>query len=75
MRVATDDEIAEVAFLTSYTARWSAILHALQYNYDTFTKVVHQISEHAKKGCQKVVSNIHSRSLSFFSHKIVEHIR
>jgi AhpD family alkylhydroperoxidase len=50
---ATDDEIAEVAFLASYTARWSAMLHALQYNYDTFTKEVHQISEHAKKTKRK----------------------
>jgi len=50
---ATDDEIAEVAFLASYTARWSAMLHALQYNYDTFTKEVHQISEHAKKAARK----------------------
>ncbi len=50
---ATDDEMAEVAFLASYTARWSAMLHALQYNYDTFTKEVHQINEHAKKAVRK----------------------
>jgi len=50
---ATDDEIAEVAFLASLTSRWSAMLHALQYNYDTFTKEVHQIGEHAKKTARK----------------------
>jgi AhpD family alkylhydroperoxidase len=50
---ATDKEIAEVAFLASFTARWSAMLHALQYDYDTFTKEVHQIGEHAKKAGRK----------------------
>jgi len=50
---ATDDEIAEVAFLASFTARWSAMLHALQYNYDTFMKEVRQIGEHAKKTAKK----------------------
>jgi len=50
---ATDKELAEVAFLASYTARWSAMLHALQYNYDTFMKEVHQIGEYAKKTAKK----------------------
>ena len=50
---ATDDEMAEVAFLASYTARWSAMLHALQYDYDTFSKEVHQIGEYAKKASKK----------------------
>ena len=50
---ATDKEIAEVAFLASFTARWSAMLHALQYNYDTFAKEVHQIGEHAGKMAKK----------------------
>jgi hypothetical protein len=54
---ATDDELAEVAFLASLTARWSAMLHALQYNYDTFTKEVHQIGEHAKKTAKKQNQN------------------
>ncbi len=53
MAGATDKEIAEVAFLASYTARWSSMLHALQYNYDTFSKEVHQIGEHAKKAAKK----------------------
>jgi len=50
---ATDKEMAEVAFLASFTARWSAMLHALQYNYDTFAKEVHQIGEHAGKMAKK----------------------
>jgi AhpD family alkylhydroperoxidase len=50
---ATDKEMAEVAFLASFTARWSAMLHALQYNYDTFSKEVHQIGAHAKKAAKK----------------------
>jgi len=50
---ATDKEMAEVAFLASYTSRWSAMLHALQYDYDTFDKEVHQIGEHAKKMAKK----------------------
>lgn len=45
---ATEKEIS-VVFLASFTARWSAMLHALQYNYDTFVKEVHQINEYAKK--------------------------
>ena len=50
---ATDREMAEVAFLASLTARWSAMLHALQYDYDTFSKEVHQIGEHAQKAAKK----------------------
>jgi AhpD family alkylhydroperoxidase len=50
---ATDKELSEVAFIASLTARWSAMLHALQYNYDTFVKEVHQIGEHAKKASKK----------------------
>lgn len=46
---ATGDEISEVAFLASLTARWSAMLHALQYNYETFVNEVHQVGEYAKK--------------------------
>jgi len=50
---ASDREISEVAFLASLTARWSAMLHALQYNYDTFAKEVHQMAEYAKKTAKK----------------------
>jgi AhpD family alkylhydroperoxidase len=53
MAGATDKEISEVAFLASYTARWSAMLHALQYNYDTFSKEVRQIGDYAMKMAKK----------------------
>ena len=50
---AKGDEISEVAFLASMTARWSAMLHALQYNYDTFVKEVQQVGEYGKKKSAK----------------------
>ncbi len=50
---ATGDEISEVAVLAGQTAKWSAMLHALQYNYDTFLKEVHQIGEYSKKAGKK----------------------
>ena len=50
---ATGDEISEVAYLTAQTANWSSMLHALQYNYDTFMNEVHQIGENAKKAKKK----------------------
>ena len=50
---ATNKEIAEVVFLASFTARWSAMLHALRYDMDTFTKEVHQMREYAKKAAKK----------------------
>lgn len=33
---ATEEELAEVAVLTSLTTRWSAMLHAQNYDFDTF---------------------------------------
>ncbi len=53
MAGATEKEIAEVAFLASYTPRWSSMLHALQYNYDTFASEVRQIGEYAQKMAKK----------------------
>jgi AhpD family alkylhydroperoxidase len=53
MAGATDKEISEVAFLASLTTRWSAMLHALQYNYDTFAKEVRQIGDYAMKMAKK----------------------
>ncbi len=38
MNGATEEELAETAFLASYTARWSAIIHAQHYDYDTFAR-------------------------------------
>lgn len=50
---ATDKEIAEVALLASYTARWSAMLHALQYDYETFSKEVRQMGDYAMAAKRK----------------------
>jgi AhpD family alkylhydroperoxidase len=33
---ATDEELAEVGLLAGLTARWSAMIHAQHYDYDTF---------------------------------------
>jgi AhpD family alkylhydroperoxidase len=38
MNGATEEELAETAFLAGYTARWSAIIHAQHYDYDTFAR-------------------------------------
>ena len=42
LRGATDEEIAEAAFLASYTAGWSDIMQAQHYDYDTFADEVPQ---------------------------------
>ncbi|MFB6164716.1 MAG: carboxymuconolactone decarboxylase family protein [Haloarculaceae archaeon] len=46
MHGATDEELAEVAFLASVTARYSAIIHAQNYDMDTFDREVERIGEH-----------------------------
>jgi len=53
---ATDKEMAEVAFLASYTPTWSAMLHALQYDMNTFMKEVRQIGDYIQKAQKKVKS-------------------
>jgi AhpD family alkylhydroperoxidase len=50
---ANGDELSEAAFLAGYTARWSAMLHAMRYDYDTFAKEVQQVGENAKKKAAK----------------------
>lgn len=40
---ATEEELAETGVLASLTQRWSALIHAQQYDYDTFVDEVHQI--------------------------------
>lgn len=42
---ATEDELAEVGVLASLTTRWSAMIHAQHYDYDTFIDEFHQIGE------------------------------
>jgi len=53
LKGATDKEMAEVAFLASYTSRWSAMLHALQYDMDTYMKEVRRIGEYVQKTAKK----------------------
>ncbi len=50
MNGATEEELAEIVFLASYTARWSAIIHAQHYDYNTFAREFEQIGEYLKKG-------------------------
>ncbi|MFA9425509.1 carboxymuconolactone decarboxylase family protein [Natronorubrum sp. A-ect3] len=42
---ATDAELAELSFLASYTARYSAMLHAQEYDLETFKTEAEQIAE------------------------------
>lgn len=53
MNGATDEELAETAFLASYTARWSAIIHAQHYDYETFKDEFEQIGEYLQETMQK----------------------
>ncbi len=50
---ATQEELAEVYYLASLTARWSAMIHAQHYSYDTFVKETQQIGEHLQKTAKK----------------------
>jgi AhpD family alkylhydroperoxidase len=50
---ATPEEFAEIAFLASYTSRWSAMIHAQNYSYETFAKETRQIGEYLSKGAKK----------------------
>jgi AhpD family alkylhydroperoxidase len=40
---ATEEEVAEAGVLTGLTQRWSAMLHAQQYDFDTFVDEFNQI--------------------------------
>jgi len=46
---ATQEELAEEYFLASLTARWSAMIHAQNYDWDTFAKEAEQIGEGLQK--------------------------
>ena len=46
---ATDEELSEVAYLASLTARWSTMIHAQNYDYETFEKEVQKIGEYVQK--------------------------
>ncbi len=46
---ASDEELAEVYYLASLTARWSAMIHAQNYDRETFEKEAQQIGMHLSK--------------------------
>jgi AhpD family alkylhydroperoxidase len=50
---ATKEELAEIAFLASYTARWSSMIHAQHYPYETFEKETQQIGQYLSKASKK----------------------
>ena len=50
---ATADELAETAFLASYTSRWSSMIHAQHYDYDTYAKETERIGQYLSKASKK----------------------
>jgi AhpD family alkylhydroperoxidase len=46
MHGATEEELNEVAFLASWTARYSAIIHGMDYDYETFVDEFDRIADH-----------------------------
>ena len=53
MNGATEKEFAETVFLASYTARWSSIIHAQDYDYQKFKEEFQQIGEYLQKKMSK----------------------
>ena len=49
MHGATDEELAEVSFLASWTARYSGLIHAQDYDVDTFESEFGQIADHLQQ--------------------------
>lgn len=49
MNGASDEEIAELAYLTRFTVGWSAMLHATNIDLDSFKKQFAKVEEHLKK--------------------------
>ncbi|HEY6586371.1 MAG TPA: carboxymuconolactone decarboxylase family protein [Candidatus Methanoperedens sp.] len=54
MNGATEKEFAETVFLASYTARWSSIIHAQDYDYQKFKEEFQQIGEYLQKKMSKI---------------------
>lgn len=50
---ATDEELSELAYLASLTARWSVMIHAQHYDMVKFEKEAKQIGEHLGKTGKK----------------------
>lgn len=50
---ATDEELSEVYYLASFTSRWSAMIHAQNYDLETFIKESKRIFQNFKKITKK----------------------
>ncbi len=53
MNGATEKELAEVTLLAGWTTFWSAMIHAQDYNYDTFKREFEQMGAHLQKTAGK----------------------
>ena len=49
MHGATEEEVAELEFLASWTSRYSSLIHAQNYDYETFANEFGQIGEHLEQ--------------------------
>jgi AhpD family alkylhydroperoxidase len=57
-RGATDEELAELTFLASYTSRWSAMIHAQNYDMEKFRDEAARIGEFMGKQEKKIAQPI-----------------
>ena len=46
---ATEAEMKELTYLASHTSRWSSMIHAQHYDYDTFEQETHEIGAFLKE--------------------------
>ena len=52
---ASDEELAEIYYLASLTSRWSTMIHAQHYDWETFEKEAQQIGEYLQKNWEKEI--------------------
>jgi AhpD family alkylhydroperoxidase len=52
MNGATDEELAELAFLTRFTTGWSSILHASGIDFEAFKKQFDKAAQHMAEGAK-----------------------
>jgi AhpD family alkylhydroperoxidase len=52
MNGATDEELAELAFLTRFTTGWSSILHASAIDFEAFKKQFDKAAQHMAEGAK-----------------------
>jgi AhpD family alkylhydroperoxidase len=55
---ATEEELSELAFLASFTSRWSAMIHAQNYDLEKFKEEAARIGEFMGKQAPKVAQPI-----------------